>query len=217
MNTNTKDNSSPNQRGQQSRGERRSGDGRQSRGNNRSRSRRERSNYGTREAASAKPLTFWQKIVAFFSGKKTPDTAPVREQQPPRPQEQRGHENRTTEDRNGRPSDSYRRLDNPPGEERATREPRQSETVEVTTPKLYVGNLSYETTESDLSELFNGVGSVVSAEVVSNQYTQKSKGFAFVILATVDEAKRAVTELHDKEFMGRKLIVNGAKPSERRA
>lgn len=222
MNPTTKDNSSPNQRGHQSRGERRSGDGRNSRGNQRSRSRRERSNYGTREAAPAKPLSFWQKLVAFFSGKKA---APINKGRTAQAasskgqQTQRAYENRTTEFRTGRPSDSYRRLEHPPGEntqERAPREARQPEVIEVTTPKLYVGNLSFDATEGDLSELFNGVGSVVSVEVVSNQYTQKSKGFAFVSMATVDEAKRAVTELHDQEFMGRKLLVNGAKPSERR-
>ncbi len=89
------------------------------------------------------------------------------------------------------------------------------ETVEVTSAKLYVGNLSYDTTEGDLSELFNGVGSVKSAEIVSHRHNEKSKGFGFVMMATVDEAKRAVTELHDKDFMGRKLIVNGAKTGER--
>jgi RNA recognition motif-containing protein len=49
---------------------------------------------------------------------------------------------------------------------------------------------------------------------VSNKYTQKSKGFAFVTMLTVEEARRAVTELHDKDFMGRKLVVSGAKTSD---
>jgi RNA recognition motif-containing protein len=82
----------------------------------------------------------------------------------------------------------------------------------VTTERLYVGNLSYDATESDLFELFNGVGQVRNAEVVVNNHTQRSKGFAFVTMATVDEARRAVAELHGKEFMGRPLQVNGAKP-----
>ena len=60
----------------------------------------------------------------------------------------------------------------------------------------------------------NGVGQVKSAEIVSHKHTQKSKGFAFVTMNTVDEARRAVTELHDKEFMGRKLVVSGAKTSD---
>ena len=91
---------------------------------------------------------------------------------------------------------------------------RKPESVEVTTPRLYVGNLSFEATESDLFELFNGVGQVQNAEVVTYKHNQRSKGFAFVQMQTVEEAKRAVAELHDKEFLGRKLVVSGAKSSE---
>ena len=88
---------------------------------------------------------------------------------------------------------------------------RKPELVEVTSPKLYVGNLSFDATESDLFELFNGVGQVKNAEVVCHKYTQRSKGFAFVQVTTIEEARRAVQELHDKEFLGRKLVVSGAK------
>src|ERR671934_1990933 len=91
---------------------------------------------------------------------------------------------------------------------------RKPEPVEVTSPRLYVGNLSFDATESDLFELFNGVGHVQNAEVVSYKHNQRSKGFAFVQMQTVEEAKRAVSELHDKEFLGRKLVVSGAKSSE---
>lgn len=91
---------------------------------------------------------------------------------------------------------------------------RKPESVEVTSPRLYVGNLSFDATESDLFELFNGVGHVENAEVVTYRHNQRSKGFAFVSMQTVDEAKRAVDELHDKEFLGRKLVVSGAKSSE---
>jgi RNA recognition motif-containing protein len=98
--------------------------------------------------------------------------------------------------------------------ERSERSSRKPEIIEVSSPKLYVGNLSFDASESDLFELFNGVGKVQNAEIVSNKYTQKSKGFAFVTLQTVDEARRAVTELHDKEFMGRKLVVSGAKTND---
>lgn len=95
-----------------------------------------------------------------------------------------------------------------------SRSPRKPESVEVTTPRLYVGNLSFDATESDLFELFNGVGAVQNAEVVTYKHNQRSKGFAFVQMLTIDEAKRAVEELHDKEFLGRKLVVSGAKSSE---
>ena len=94
---------------------------------------------------------------------------------------------------------------------------RKPEVVEVSSPKLYVGNLSFDAAENDLFELFNGVGKVNNAEIVSHKYTQKSKGFAFVTMNTIDEAKRAVAELHDKEFMGRKLVVSGAKTSDVRS
>ena len=95
-----------------------------------------------------------------------------------------------------------------------SRPSRKPEPIEVTSPRLYVGNLSFDATESDLFELFNGVGHVQNAEVVSYRHNQRSKGFAFVQMQTVDEAKRAVEELHDKEFLGRKLVVSGAKSSE---
>ena len=91
---------------------------------------------------------------------------------------------------------------------------RKPESVEVTSPRLYVGNLSFDATEGDLFELFNGVGHVQNAEVVSYRHNQRSKGFAFVQMQTVEEAKRAVEELHDKEFLGRKLVVSGAKSTE---
>jgi RNA recognition motif-containing protein len=98
-----------------------------------------------------------------------------------------------------------------------TSQPKPShkpEPLEVTSAKLYIGNLSFDATESDLFELFNGVGSVRSAEIVTHRQTERSKGFAFVTMASVDEARRAVTELHDKDFMGRKLVVSGAKSTE---
>ncbi|HEV8184350.1 MAG TPA: RNA-binding protein, partial [Chthoniobacterales bacterium] len=135
--------------------------------------------------------TFWQKITAFFS----PDG------NPPEP----AVSNRAAErQRNG----SAR----PAGE--PGRSSRKPESIEVTTPRLYVGNLSFEATESDLFELFNGVGKVQNAEVVTYKHNQRSKGFAFVQMLTVEEAQRAVTELHDKDFLGRKLVVSGAKSSE---
>lgn len=116
-------------------------------------------------------------------------------------------EQRSNGSRNGQPSRA--------GE--ASRNSRKPEAVEVTTPRLYVGNLSFEATESDLFELFNGVGQVQNAEVVTYKHNQRSKGFAFVQMLTVAEAQRAVAELHDKEFLGRKLLVSGAKSSEHHA
>lgn len=99
----------------------------------------------------------------------------------------------------------------PRAEGSPSRQSRKPERIEVTTPRVYVGNLSFDATESDLLELFSGIGSVQNVEIVANRDTHRSKGFGFVQLATVDEAKRAVAELHDKEYMGRKMVVSGAK------
>jgi RNA recognition motif-containing protein len=103
----------------------------------------------------------------------------------------------------------------PPREPKPIREFAPPNPAEVTTERLYVGNLSYDASESDLFELFNGVGNVRNAEVVVHSRTQRSKGFAFVTMATVEEARRAVVELSSKEFMGRPLQISGAKPSNR--
>ncbi len=102
------------------------------------------------------------------------------------------------------------------GGDRARRQPAPADPASVTTERLYVGNLSYDASESDLFELFNGVGDVRNAEVVVNNRTQRSKGFAFVTMGSVDEARRAVSELHGKDFMGRPLQISGAKPASSR-
>jgi len=145
---------------------------------------------GSRSATTApqrpaKKPGFFQRLVAFFTGKKSIARSTARTVR-----------TRTTVVKT------------------AIRKP---ELVEVCSPKIYVGNLSFDALESDLFELFAGVGSVQNAEIVSHRETQKSKGFAFVTMASVDEAKRAVSELHDKEFMGRRLVVSGAKTSDVRA
>lgn len=100
----------------------------------------------------------------------------------------------------------------PPREPKPRREPAQANPADITTERLYVGNLSYDATESDLFELFSGVGSVRNCEVVVNNRTQRSKGFAFVTMGSVEEARRAVQELGGKDFMSRALQLSGAKP-----
>jgi len=101
------------------------------------------------------------------------------------------------------------------GREPRQRAPRKPELLEVTTPKLYVGNLSYDAAESDLFELFSGVGNVKNAEVVTTKETDRSKGFGFVTMSTIEEAKRAVAELNEKEFMGRRMVVSGSRTTDR--
>jgi RNA recognition motif-containing protein len=139
------------------------------------------------QAKAAPKQTFWQRLASFFGG------------------------NGKTERKAASGSRNGAAL---PQQQREPRPQRRPEPVEVSSPRLYVGNLSFDATESDLFELFNGVGHVQNAEVVSYRHNQRSKGFAFVSMQTIEEAKRAVEELHDKEFLGRKLVVSGAKSSE---
>jgi cold-inducible RNA-binding protein len=82
--------------------------------------------------------------------------------------------------------------------------------------KLYVGNLSYDTTNSSLEELFVPFGSVRSAQVIQDRDTGRSKGFGFVEMADDNAARTAIAELNEKDFGGRPLTVNEAKPREDR-
>jgi len=77
---------------------------------------------------------------------------------------------------------------------------------------IYVGNLSFEVTEDDLRSAFEDFGSVDSVRLITDKYTGRSKGFAFVEMTDNDEAKAAMSELNDKEFMGRTIKVNEARP-----
>jgi RNA recognition motif-containing protein len=151
-----------------------------------------------------KPAGLWDKIKAFFG------LAP----QPAKPStngfERSERPERRERSRESRPPREPRE-DRENRETRAPRESRKPENIEVTTPRLYIGNLSYDAAESDLLELFSGVGTVAHVEVISNKHTQRSKGFGFIQMNSVSEAKRAVEELHDKEYLGRKLVVSGAK------
>lgn len=80
--------------------------------------------------------------------------------------------------------------------------------------KLYVGNLSFQTQESDLREHFNQFGEVVSASIVSDRDTGRSRGFGFVEMGTEDEGRAAQNALDGQELDGRQLKVNEAKPRE---
>jgi RNA recognition motif-containing protein len=82
--------------------------------------------------------------------------------------------------------------------------------------KLYVGNLSYGTTSSDLEQLFGQHGAVQSAEVISDRETGRSKGFGFVQMGSDEEAQAAVAALNGQQHDGRPLTVNEAKPREDR-
>src|SRR5215475_14093391 len=82
--------------------------------------------------------------------------------------------------------------------------------------KLFVGNLSFNTTEGDILDLFKGAGNVVSCELIMDKFTGKSRGFAFVQMGSQDEANKAVSEYNGKELDGRALTVNEARPREER-
>lgn len=83
--------------------------------------------------------------------------------------------------------------------------------------KLYVGNLSYDVDSSALQELFGPHGAVQSAEVIADRDTGRSKGFGFVEMGTDAEAQAAIAALNGKEYGGRALTVNEAKPRENRS
>jgi RNA recognition motif-containing protein len=82
--------------------------------------------------------------------------------------------------------------------------------------KLYVGNLTFQTSSADLEQLFSEFGTVESAQVIQDRDTGRSKGFGFVEMASPAEAQAAIQGLHDQEINGRRLTVNEAKPREPR-
>ncbi len=82
---------------------------------------------------------------------------------------------------------------------------------EITTPKLYVGNLAYEAAESDLFDLFSKVGAVKNVEVAMDRRANRSKGFGFVEMEELSSAKAAAEKLNRTDFMGRQIVVSGAK------
>ncbi len=82
--------------------------------------------------------------------------------------------------------------------------------------RLFVGNLSYKTLDKDLQEYFSQAGVVTSVNLMLDKFTGKSRGFAFVEFSTNEEANKAVEMFHNKEFQGRQLTVNIARPREER-
>ena len=77
---------------------------------------------------------------------------------------------------------------------------------------IYVGNLSYEVTEEDLKEAFEGFGQIESVRIIKDNYSGRSKGFGFVEMSNNAEAQSAINGLNDKELKGRPLKVNTARP-----
>lgn len=82
--------------------------------------------------------------------------------------------------------------------------------------KLYVGNLAFDSTEADLQELFEQFGTVRETHVITDRETGRSRGFGFVTMANNAEGEAAIAALHGKQFGGRTLTVNEARPKEDR-
>ncbi|MDH5186628.1 MAG: RNA recognition motif domain-containing protein [bacterium] len=82
--------------------------------------------------------------------------------------------------------------------------------------KVYVGSLPFSATETQLSEMFAKYGKVNSVNIVTDKYTNRSRGFAFVEMETEEAAQKAIAELNGSQFEGRTIIVNPARPQERR-
>lgn len=82
--------------------------------------------------------------------------------------------------------------------------------------KLFVGNLSFKTTENDLQDAFAAHGTVVETNLMMDRMTGRPRGFAFVTMGTPEEAQKAIDAMHGKEFDGRALTVNIARPREER-
>jgi len=81
---------------------------------------------------------------------------------------------------------------------------------------IYVGNLSYNDTEDELRQAFENFGQVESVKIITDKYSGRSKGFGFIEMPYEDEAKAAIADLNGKEFIGRTLKVNEARPRRER-
>ena len=81
--------------------------------------------------------------------------------------------------------------------------------------KLYVGSLSYSTTEDGLKDMFSKAGTVESASVITDKFSGRSKGFGFVEMSSEDEAKKAIEMFNGKDLDGRKIIVDEARPMKK--
>ena len=179
-------------------------------------------------------LSWWQRLLKTVGFYKEPVRPPRPERRPDAVVAAKTREPRRSQTRDARTDNREKRTESSEGQ--AAREPqgrgnrrergergerdggrRGGDPSSVENRRVYIGNLSYETTENDLEELFKGVGAVRRIEIVYNRNTHRSKGYGFVEMLDIDEAKRTVEVLHDQFFMGRKLTVSGAKSQEHEA
>lgn len=214
-----------NNQGKSNSGARREGGPRNSGGgNNRGGNRRG----GQRNRQPVK-LTLWQKLLAFLGvydprkpqrkGKKggagKPQGRTNKRERKPRENDSRakGPKSDRTDERPARQRQKKERINiaDPVKKDRAPRERRGP-----AQKRLQVKNLSFDATESDLEELFKGIGSVRNVEILYNRETHRSKGIAFITMSKDEEAQRAIDVLHDQFFLGRKLSIDfaGEKPKQ---
>jgi hypothetical protein len=224
-----------NRRNNQNQGERQGDRGQDGRGQRQNRrqgqGRQPQGRQDTRPARKYSPpkLSWWQKLLKAIGLYKEPERPARPEAAGESPRFETGEarpvksntRNARTADAEGverKPERSRERDDNRETGERRERRERGGDRRRaggdpgsVESSRVYVGNLSYDVSESDLQELFKGIGGVRNVEIVYNRATHRSKGYGFVEMLHVDEAKQAVEVLHDQHFMGRKLNVSGAK------
>lgn len=164
-------------------------------------------------------LTWWQKLLKSVGLYKEPVRPPRPERRPDatgskKTREPRRSKTRDTHSEGSEQTPKGRGKRRERGGDRDKNRPRGGDPSTVENRRVYVGNISYDTTESDLEELFKGVGAVRRVEIVYNRKTHRSKGYGFIEMIDVDEAKRTVEVLHDQFFMGRQLTVSGAKSKD---
>jgi RNA recognition motif-containing protein len=162
-------------------------------------------NGGTSSSAPKKKEGFISKLLGMF--KKKPETkAPFRT-----PTTSAGVRAELKE--REPKADRGERAERPP---RADRPPKADPVPqEIVSPKLYVGNLAYEAAESDLFDLFSKVAAVKNVEVAMDRHANRSKGFGFVEMESLETAKLAAEKLNRTDFMGRQIVVSGAKVDKR--
>ena len=167
---------------------------------------------GTSHSAPKKKESPIAKLIGWITGKGKKKEEPKFTVRPP------GSSRPEFKDRPPR-GDRPERPERPPRAERPPREDRPPKAEptpqEITTPKLYVGNLAYEAAESDLFDLFSKVGAVKAVEVAMDRRANRSKGFGFVEMEELETAKAAAEKLNRTDFMGRQIVVSGAKLDKR--
>ena len=82
--------------------------------------------------------------------------------------------------------------------------------------RLFVGNINHNATDNDLQDHFSAAGTVLSVNIIQDKFTGKSRGFGFVEMSSPQEAEKAIATFHEKDFQGRALTVNEARPREER-